>query len=95
MAIALSPDEKHLYAAVASLNAVAVFETKANAQPSESNTMASPLGFIPTEWYPSALASTGNDLLIASAKGESSGPNSMRAAVQTGLHPIRTLTLRR
>jgi len=49
--------------------------------------MQTPIGFIPTEWYPSALASAGNDLLIASAKGESSGPNNMQAAVQTGLHP--------
>ena len=87
MAIALSPDEKYLYAAVASLNAVAVFETKPTAQLSKSNGMSSPIGFIPTEWYPSALASAGNDLLIASAKGESSGRNSMPAAVQTELHP--------
>jgi DNA-binding beta-propeller fold protein YncE len=87
IAMALSPDEKHLYGAVASLNAVAVFETKPNAQPSESNGMKIPTGFIPTEWYPSALASAGSDLLIASAKGESSGPNSMQAAVHTGLHP--------
>jgi len=36
-----------------------------------------PIGFIPTEWYPSALAIAGNDLLIATAKGESSGPNNM------------------
>ena len=34
------------------------------------------LGFIPTDWYPSALAAQGDDLLIATAKGESSGPNS-------------------
>jgi DNA-binding beta-propeller fold protein YncE len=84
-AIALSTDEKFLYAAVASLNAVAVFETKPNAQLSKTN--GTPIGFIPTEWYPSALASAGTDLLIASAKGESSGPNNMEAAVQTGLHP--------
>jgi DNA-binding beta-propeller fold protein YncE len=87
IAIALSPDEKHLYAAVASLNAVAVFETKPNSQPSESNAMRIPIGFIPTEWYPSALSSAGSSLLIASAKGESSGPNNMQAAVQTELHP--------
>jgi DNA-binding beta-propeller fold protein YncE len=84
VAIALSADGKHLYAAVASLNAVAVFEIKPNDQTSSAE---SPVGFIPTEWYPSALALTGNDLLIASAKGESSGPNNMKAAVQTGLHP--------
>jgi DNA-binding beta-propeller fold protein YncE len=87
IAIALSAGEKYLYAAVASLNAVAVFETKPIDQLSDVSVVESPVGFIPTEWYPSALAFAGNDLLIASAKGESSGPNSMKAVVQTGLHP--------
>ena len=86
IAIALSTDEKHLYAAAASLNAVAVFDIKGKDH-SDSVVMESPVGFIPTAWYPSALALAGNDLLIASAKGESSGPNNMKAAVQTGLHP--------
>jgi hypothetical protein len=49
--------------------------------------MESPVGFIPTEWYPSALIFAGNDLLIANAKGESSGPNNMSAKVQSHLHP--------
>lgn len=87
IAIALSPDEKFLYAAAASLNAVAVFEAKPNAQRSEPKGRSTPIGFIPTEWYPSALAIVGNDLLIASAKGDSSGPNNMAARVQTALHP--------
>lgn len=85
--IALSPDEKHLYVASASLNAVAVFDTRHEKQTSDLAVVESPAGFIPTEWYPSALAIAGNDLLITSAKGESSGPNNMEAAVQTGLHP--------
>ncbi|MBV9339972.1 MAG: phosphoesterase, partial [Acidobacteria bacterium] len=80
IAIALSGDEQHLYVAAASLNAVAVFETKG---PSSDAEVQLPQGFVPTEWYPSALAVAGNDLLIASAKGESSGPNHMKAAVQT------------
>jgi DNA-binding beta-propeller fold protein YncE len=87
VAIALSPDEKHLYAASASLNAVAVFETKPEGQTSDSGVAESPTGFIPTGWYPSAVAVAGNDLLIANAKGEGSGPNSMDAAIQTPLHP--------
>jgi DNA-binding beta-propeller fold protein YncE len=87
IAVALSPDEKYLYAAVASLNAVAVFEVTPQAHSSESNATPSPVGLIPTEWYPSALARAGNDLLIVSAKGESSGPNNMQALVQTGMHP--------
>ncbi len=86
IAIALSPDEKRLYAATASLNAVAVFDT-ANAGQASAAMIQSPMGFIPTEWYPSALAITGNDLLITAAKGEGSGPNSMQATVQTELHP--------
>ncbi len=86
VAIALSADEKHLYVAAASLNAIAVFETKSNPS-SDPAAVELPVGFVPTEWYPSALALTGDDLLIASAKGDSSGPNSMQAKVQTGLHP--------
>jgi DNA-binding beta-propeller fold protein YncE len=87
IAIALSPDEQHLYAASASLNAVAVFETQHDKLTPGSAATESPIGFIPTEWYPSALAIAGHDLLVATAKGESSGPNSMGAKVQTGLHP--------
>jgi DNA-binding beta-propeller fold protein YncE len=77
--IAISPDNKYLYAASASLDAIAVFEIKDFLRPpTMARTSDSPaLGFIPTEWYPSALAIAGNDLLIATAKGESSGPNNM------------------
>jgi len=87
IAIALARDEKHLYAASASLDAVAVFETKQDDQTSGSAVLETPIGFIPTGWYPSALAIAGSDLLIATAKGEGSGPNNMNATVQTGLHP--------
>jgi DNA-binding beta-propeller fold protein YncE len=72
-AIALSGDTSRLYVASGSLDAVAVFDTKIEGQ----HHPAPPLGFIPTEWYPSALAVVGTDLLIASAKGEGSGPNNM------------------
>ena len=87
IAIALSGDEKQLYATAASLNAVAVFEIRPADRNSDVCAVQMPAGFIPTEWYPSALAAAGNDLLIASAKGESSGPNNMKARIQTGLHP--------
>jgi DNA-binding beta-propeller fold protein YncE len=77
LAIALSADGKHLYAAAASLDAVEEFEAKYDEYATDLAVVESPLGFIPTEWYPSALAVAGNDLLIATAKGESSGPNNM------------------
>ena len=85
-AIALSPDGKYLYAATASLDAIAVFETKyvpnLTTSPILFGPLEEPIGFIPTEWYPSALAIAGNDLLIATAKGESSGPNNMQGTLK-------------
>ena len=39
------------------------------------NVFYGPLGFIPTDWYPSALAVQGDNLLIATAKGQGTGPN--------------------
>ncbi len=78
LAIALTPDGKRLYAAAPSLDAVAVFEAKYDEYPSDLAVIEPPLGFIPTEWYPSALAVAGNDLLITTAKGEGSGPNNMQ-----------------
>ncbi|MGB9433686.1 MAG: hypothetical protein WBQ89_15700 [Candidatus Acidiferrum sp.] len=85
--IALSHDGARLYAGSASLNAVAVFDTRRDEQTSESAILQPAIGFIPTEWYPSALAVAGNDLLIATAKGEGSGPNNRKAGMQTELHP--------
>ncbi|HEX8814286.1 MAG TPA: phosphoesterase [Terriglobales bacterium] len=80
--IVLSPDEAHLYVTSASLNGVAVFEVNRN-----SGGAVSPSGFIPTLWYPAAVAIAGNDLLITTAKGAGTGPNSMQATIQTELHP--------
>lgn len=90
-AIALSSDGKHLYAANGSLDAVAVFETKLTPNLTTSpvlfGLLEEPVGFIPTEWYPSALAITGESLLIATAKGTGSTPNNMMATLKTELHP--------
>jgi hypothetical protein len=82
LAIAVTTDGKRLYAAVPSLDAVAVFEAKYDEHPSDLAVFERPLGFIPTEWYPSALAIAGNDLLIATAKGEGSGPNNMQGTLK-------------
>src|SRR5206468_11545566 len=40
------------------------------------------LGFIPSGWYPSALAVIGDNLLVATAKGEGTGPNNGPNAVK-------------
>jgi DNA-binding beta-propeller fold protein YncE len=75
VALAESEDGKHLFVADASANAVAVFETSNGIAPDAGRSSASALGFIPTDWYPSALAVHGDDLLIATAKGEGTRPN--------------------
>jgi hypothetical protein len=66
-ALAETADGKRLFVADASTNAVAVYRIEAGARAA--------LGFIPTDWYPSALAVRGDDLLIATAKGQGSRPN--------------------
>jgi len=74
-ALAQSSDGKRLFVADASLDAVKVLDLPEMGILPGSNSVDPVLGFIPTDWYPSALAVHGDDLLIASAKGEGAGPN--------------------
>jgi DNA-binding beta-propeller fold protein YncE len=69
--LALSSDEKTLFSANAISDSVAVFDIS---HPTSGEPLRAS-GFIPTEWYPTVVAATGNDLLIGSAKGRGSGPN--------------------
>jgi len=77
IALAQSADGNHLFVSDASLNAVEVLDvsTVAHGPQFPDNILWGPLGFIPTDWYPSALAVQGDDLLIATAKGEGTRPN--------------------
>ena len=74
-ALALSSDGQYLFAADSSLDAVAVFDLSQPVATSNVEISQEPIGFIPTDWYPSSLAVHGEDLLIATAKGEGSRPN--------------------
>jgi DNA-binding beta-propeller fold protein YncE len=75
-ALAQSRDGKRLFVANASSDAVAVFDISAlGPNSSAPESAGSALGFIPTDWYPSALAVRGDDLLIATAKGRGAEPN--------------------
>ncbi len=86
MALALSHDGGRLFVANASANAVAVFNTSAVSSSTDSGASGASkaLGFIPTEWYPTAVAVRGNDLFIITGKGEGAGPNSMPASKRHG-----------
>jgi DNA-binding beta-propeller fold protein YncE len=73
-----SLDGKYLFVAEAAIDAVAVFDVARLSEAIGHWLMNVPYGtaqFIPTDWYPSALAVHGDELLIATAKGEGSRPN--------------------
>src|ERR1700756_213331 len=75
-ALGISADGRWLFVADSSINAVVVFDTSHildMSQPIGGARIS--LGFIPTDWYPSALAVHGDDLLIATAKGEGTRAN--------------------
>jgi DNA-binding beta-propeller fold protein YncE len=79
IALAQSNDGKRLFVADASANAIAVFDTSrlASGTSTDSSSSISALGFIPTDWYPTALAVHADDLLIATGKGQGTGPNNI------------------
>ena len=79
-ALAQNLDGKRLFVADSAFNAVAVIDAAALQQ--EGATFY-PLGFIPTDWYPTATAVQGDDLLIAAGKGVGTGPNSGLSALKS------------
>jgi hypothetical protein len=87
-ALAMSRDGRRLFAAASSLNAIAVLDPSFPWKDQNHRIIEVPsvlggnnieipsvIGFIPTDWYPSALAVHGDDLLIATAKGEGTRAN--------------------
>ena len=74
-ALALNAAGDQLYAADASADAVAVFGVRNLAASATANLIAAS-GFIPTEWYPTALALRGGDLFVVTGKGQGTVPNS-------------------
>ena len=72
-ALAQSADGSRLFVANGSSDAVAVFDLRQADQERADQRAAY---FIPTEWYPTALAVQGDDLFVATGKGIGTGPNS-------------------
>ncbi|WP_252263395.1 beta-propeller fold lactonase family protein [Paracidobacterium acidisoli] len=82
-AVAVSPDGRMLYAANSGSDAVAVFHVPVDLA------VKKPVfaeGFIPTEWYPTAVAVNGDHLYVATAKSRSTGPNA--APQPPPAHPV-------
>jgi DNA-binding beta-propeller fold protein YncE len=65
--LSLSSDGKLLFVAEASTDAVAVFDL--------SSTQSNAIGFIPAEWYPTAVRALGNDLFVLTGKSQGTGSN--------------------
>ncbi len=72
--LAVSPDGRTLYVANSGSDAVALFDID---QPWRHHFRSKPLGFIPTEWYPTAVAADATHLYLATGKSEGTGPNDM------------------
>ena len=81
IAMAMDASRNRLYVADAASNAIAVLDvTRTTTQrQAPERSPQSPIGFIPTEWYPSALQISNGELLVASAKGTGAGPNAVPA----------------
>lgn len=77
IALAQSSDGRQIFVADSSLNAVVVLDPNPAAPGGNPYSESEPrkAKLIPTDWYPSALAVQGDDLIIATAKGEGAGPN--------------------
>src|SRR5215475_1662521 len=85
VALALSADGKKLLVATAMLNAIAVFDLTNSTETTASKPQPA-AGFIPTDWYPTALATQGDNLWIATAKGHGTGPNNGQNVIPAGRH---------
>jgi len=71
MSLALTSDGQRLFFANAISDSVGVVDLS---RPTADGQLPV-AGFIPTEFYPTVVAATENDLLIGTAKGRGSGPN--------------------
>src|SRR6516162_7848732 len=81
IALAQSADGKTLYVAESSSDAVGVFDLRESRGTHAQANSDRAYYFIPTEWYPTALALTSDDLWIVTGKGIGTGPNSGMEAV--------------
>lgn len=74
-ALAISDDGKRLYVGNAASDAVAVMDTTKLTAKAAAKGFVEPVGFVPTEWMPTAMALEKGKLYVATAKGKGTGPN--------------------
>jgi YVTN family beta-propeller protein len=78
-ALAINSDGSRLYVANMTSDAVAVVDTRKLTAKVSKTGMVEPIGFMPTEWMPTAMAflpsASGGRLYVATGKGKGTGPN--------------------
>jgi DNA-binding beta-propeller fold protein YncE len=75
VSLAMNAERTRLYVANLGSDAVAVLDPRRLRGVSKAKGFVEPLGFVPTEWMPLALASTGGKLYVTTDKGKGTGPN--------------------
>ena len=83
-ALAMSADGSRLYVADMASDAVAVLDPHKLRSMEKAKGMVEPLGFVPTELMPMALAASGGKLYVATDKGKGTGPNNFPQRVVPG-----------
>ena len=74
-ALALNADGTRLYVADMGADAVAVIDPRKLTRGAVQKGMVEPLGFVPTEWLPMGVATSGGKLYVTTGKGTGTGPN--------------------
>ncbi len=90
-ALALTPDGRHLLVANGGNNALAVVALASPPQPASTV-----LGFLPTDWYPGAVATDGQRVFVANVKGLGSRgqpPNTTARSVYSFLGTLTRFNL--
>jgi DNA-binding beta-propeller fold protein YncE len=74
-ALAVSQNGRRVYVGNAASDAVAVLDATKLTSKTAKKGMVEPLGFVPTEWMPTAMTMLHGRLYVATAKGKGTGPN--------------------
>jgi len=75
VSLAMNAERTRLYVANLGSDAVAVLDPRGLRGVQKAKGFVEPLGFVPTEYMPLALASTGGKLYVTTDKGKGTGPN--------------------
>ena len=82
--LAMNAERTRLYVANMGSDAVAVLDPRRLRGVAKAKGMVEPLGFVPTEYMPLALASAGGKLYVATDKGKGTGPNGFPQRIVPG-----------